>query len=211
RSQELLRPASHRVRSVPAEPPIRVTPDVLLCGTNGRGQRDLSWALGHFCTHIIYTGPVSVLRKSSGTSVIKIKDHLGFRPFRALTDVKKRYLSLPWSLAPWQKKDILAGLVDFIGAHQLTGIELKLTNVKQTTRFIAFCQTFVSKVSGEDSLLIRVDQSVNMTKSLLAKLSRLAAFLILETQAVRMGALHTIRFPNPYQAYNGSHRRDVYL
>ncbi|XP_040074335.2 uncharacterized protein LOC8036981 [Ixodes scapularis] len=140
-----------------------------------------------------------------------VSDHLGFRPFRALTDVKKRYLSLSWTLAPWQDADILAALLDFIGSYHLTGIELGLNNIKQAYKFIAFCEIFVSKAPAEDSLMIRVDKAVDMTEDLLGKLSRLSTFLILETQAARMGALHTLRFPNPYQPYNGSHRRDVYL
>ncbi|EEC14757.1 hypothetical protein IscW_ISCW011285 [Ixodes scapularis] len=157
RQRQFLSFSSARCR---AEPPIHVTPDVLLCGTNGHGQRSLSWALGHFCTHIIYTGPLSVLRKSTGTAVVRIKD------------VKKRYLSLSWTLAPWQDADILAALLDFIGSYHLTGIELRLNNIKQAYKFIAFCEIFVSKAPAEDSLMIRVDKAVDMTEDLLGKLSR---------------------------------------
>ncbi|KAL1483011.1 hypothetical protein MTO96_033418 [Rhipicephalus appendiculatus] len=39
--------------------PIRVTPNVLLCATSGRGTDKLSEALDAYCTHVIYTGPLA--------------------------------------------------------------------------------------------------------------------------------------------------------
>ncbi|KAK8762636.1 hypothetical protein V5799_026098 [Amblyomma americanum] len=106
--------------------PIRVTPNVLLCGTDGRGPANLAEALDAYCTHVIYTGPLAI-RRTPGSGRLYVQAQA-----------------------------------------------LKLTN----------------------------DNSLE---------SSLPAFLILETQVVKMAGLQARRFPNAYQPFDGSHKKDVYM
>ncbi|XP_077489781.1 uncharacterized protein LOC144100794 isoform X2 [Amblyomma americanum] len=192
--------------------PIRVTPNVLLCGTDGRGPANLAEALDAYCTHVIYTGPLAIRRTpGSGRLYVQAQDEEGYRVFSGLTKTHERYLSFRWSSASWNEGDVLQALVVYLRYNRLRGIELVMGSHEQRTKLIRFCQKFVQKMKTNESLIIKVEKAVQLSKGLFKRLASLPAFLILETQVVKMAGLQARRFPNAYQAFDGSHKKDVYM
>lgn len=195
--------------------PVRVTPNVLLCATNGRGPaaaEKLSAAMDAYCTHAIYTGPLAIARKQpSGKLYVQVKDKAGYRVFSGLSKTFERYLSFRWEAASWNEGDVLQALVSYLRFFKLRGIELVMSSHLQKTKFLRFCQSFVYKMKNNASLIIKVERTVDLTKKLFERLASLPMYLILETQVVQMSGMQTRRFPNPYQPFAGSHQKDVYM
>ncbi|KAH6943523.1 hypothetical protein HPB50_022923 [Hyalomma asiaticum] len=79
------------------------------------------------------------------------------------------------------------------------------------TRFIRFCQNYVHKMKNNESLIIRVQRTVELTKGLFERLASIPLFLVLEAQVTQMPDEKTKRYPNPYQPFTGSHNKDVYM
>ncbi|XP_077491605.1 uncharacterized protein LOC144102165 [Amblyomma americanum] len=198
--------------SSPDDSPIKVTPNVLLCATNGLGAQKLGEALDTYCTHVIYTGPMAIERsQTSGKPYVNVKDRDGYSVFSGLTKNHERFLSFRWKTAIWNEGDVLHALVVYLRYYKLRGVELVMGSHLDSTKFIRFCQAFVQQIKNNASLIIRVERTVDLTRGLFERLTRLPQFLVLETQAVQIPGLQTRRFPNPYQPFAGSHTRDVYM
>lgn len=193
--------------------PIKVTPNVLICATNGRGPADkLAAALDAYCTHAIYTGPMIIAREGSKRRLRPGKKGAeGFQVFMSLTKVYERYVSLREDLTRKNQNDVLQAVIAFLRNYKLRGIELVLSNNFQGTKLLRFCQNFVYNMKSNDSLLIKVARTVPLIKNLFERLASVSTFVILETQAGQMPSLHTRRFPNPYQPFNGSTTKDIYM
>ncbi|XP_049273500.1 uncharacterized protein LOC119399125 [Rhipicephalus sanguineus] len=192
--------------------PIRVTPNVLLCATSGRGTDKLSEALDAYCTHVIYTGPLVIKRMpGTGKLFVDVKDNEGYRVFAGLTKTHERYVSFRWKAASWNEGDVLQALVTYLRFNRLRGIELVMSSHTDRAKLIRFCENFVQKMKTNASLILRVEKAVQLNKGLFKKLASLPAYLVLEAQVVNMPGLQTRRFPNAYQPFAGSHKNDVYM
>ncbi|XP_065298420.1 uncharacterized protein [Dermacentor albipictus] len=192
--------------------PIRVTPNVLLCATSGRGTEKLSEALDAYCTHVIYTGPLAIKRTpGSGNLFVDVRDNEGYRVFAGLSKTHERYVSFRWKAASWNEGDVLQALVAYLRFNRLRGIELVMSSHTERSKLVRFCENFVQKMRTNASLILRVQKAVQLNKVLFKRLASLPAYLILETQAVNLPGLQTRRFPNAYQPFAGSHKNDVYM
>ncbi|KAL1480178.1 hypothetical protein MTO96_051258 [Rhipicephalus appendiculatus] len=207
------KPPRHRKQLVTYyDSPIRVTPNVLLCATNGRGADKLATSLDTYCTHVIYTGPLAIERSgSSGKLQVQIRDREGYRVFSGLSRNHERYLSFRWGAGTWNEGDVLQALVAHLRLERLRGLEMVMVSHMHRTRFIRFCQNFVHKMKNNESLIIKVQRTVELTKGLFERLASIPLFLVLETQVTQMADMTTKRYPNPYQPFAGSHNRDVYM
>ncbi|XP_075726097.1 uncharacterized protein LOC119179260 [Rhipicephalus microplus] len=206
-------PPRHRKQLVTYhDSPIRVTPNVLLCATNGRGADKLAASLDTYCTHVIYTGPLAMEHStSSGKLQVQVRDREGYRVFSSLSRNHERYLSFRWGTGTWNEGDVLQALVAHLRLERLRGVEMVMASHMQRTRFIRFCQNFVHKMKNNESLIIKVQRTVELTKGLFERLASIPLFLVLETQVAQMTDMTTKRYPNPYQPFAGSHNRDVYM
>ncbi|XP_037570484.2 uncharacterized protein LOC119452344 [Dermacentor silvarum] len=206
-------PPRHRKQWVTYyDSPIRVTPNVLLCATSGRGADKLGAALDTYCTHVIYTGPLTIGRsESSGKLHVQVRDLDGYRVFSGLSKNRERYLSFRWGAGTWNEGDVLQALVAHLRFERLRGVELVMTSHMHRTRFIRFCQSFVHKMRNNESLIIKVQRTVELTKGLFERLASIPLFLVLETQVVQMPEVKSKRYPNPYQPFTGSYNKDVYM
>ncbi|XP_064478823.1 uncharacterized protein LOC135392089 isoform X3 [Ornithodoros turicata] len=194
------------------EPPIRVVPNVLLCGTAGGDVAGLATMLTRYCTHTIYTGAVHVVFDATKSSPsVNITDDVGFKPIVAMSKSAKRYVSFVYGAAAWELRPVVSAVTEFLHKHRLHGIELRLTAHEHVEKCVNICATLKEALKREDGLLIRVSHTVKLARESLQRLSEIAKFLILETQAARRDDLHTRRYPNPYQPYNASHVNDVYM
>ncbi|KAL3238897.1 hypothetical protein MRX96_021917 [Rhipicephalus microplus] len=172
--------------------PIRVTPNVLLCATSGRGTAKLSEALDAYCTHVIYTGPLVHQAFARNRTAL---DNEGYRVFSGLTRTHERYVSFRWKAASWNEGDVLQTLVAYLRFNRLRGIELVMSSHTDRAKLIRFCENFVQKMKTNASLILRVEKAVQLNKGLFKKLASLPAYLVLETQVVNMPGLQTRRFP----------------
>lgn len=206
-------PPRHRKQLVTYyDSPIRVTPNVLLCATNGHGADKLATSLDTYCTHVIYTGPLAIGRSgSSGKLQVQARDREGYRVFSGLSRNHERYLSFRWGAATWNEGDVLQALVAHLHLERLRGVEMVMASHMHRTRFIRFCQNFVHKMKTNESLIIKVQRTVELTKGLFERLASIPLFLVLETQVTQMPDMTTKRYPNPYQPFAGSHNKDVYM
>ncbi|XP_070379010.1 uncharacterized protein [Dermacentor albipictus] len=192
--------------------PIRVTPNVLLCATSGRGADKLATALDTYCTHVIYTGPLTIGRsESSGKLQVHVRDRDGYRVFSGLSRNRERYLSFRWGAGTWNEGDVLQALVAHLRYERLRGVELVMASQMHRTKFIRFCQNFVHKMRSNESLIIKVQRTVELTKGLFERLASIPVFLVLEAQVAQMPDMKSKRYPNPYQPFSGSHNKDVYM
>ncbi|XP_077491600.1 uncharacterized protein LOC144102159 [Amblyomma americanum] len=156
--------------------PIKVTPNVLLCATNGRGADRLGDALDTYCTHVIYTGPMAIERsENSGKLYVSIQDSEGYRVFSGLTKNHERFLSFRWKAAIWNEGDVLHALVVYLRYFKLRGVELVMGSHLESTKFIRFCQGFVHRMKNNASLIIRVERTVDLTRGLFERLARQVA------------------------------------
>ncbi|KAH8037666.1 hypothetical protein HPB51_015100 [Rhipicephalus microplus] len=153
--------------------PIRVTPNVLLCATSGRGTAKLSEALDAYCTHVIYTGPLVIKRlPGTGQLLVDVKDNEGYRVFSGLTRTHERYVSFRWKAASWNEGDVLQTLVAYLRFNRLRGIELVMSSHTDRAKLIRFCENFVQKMKTNASLILRVEKAVQLNKGLFKKLAR---------------------------------------
>ncbi|XP_077538399.1 uncharacterized protein LOC144150973 [Haemaphysalis longicornis] len=195
-------------------PSLRAYPGVLVCATNGLGSARLADALTRLCSHAVYTGDLTLGEDDYGRHYFYAQDEDAFQDFLRVEASVKRYASLSVSLFTEEaaaRSPVVRAASRFLVDHALSGVELAARREPDLSRAVPSCQDLHRIHPDDISLLLRISASINSTAESIKNISTLVDKVIFETQQLRLDAMPSVRFANPYLPFENALQGDVFM
>ncbi|KAH9371841.1 hypothetical protein HPB48_013836 [Haemaphysalis longicornis] len=137
-----------------------------------------------------------------------------FQDFLRVKAPVKRYVSLPVSLFTEEaaaRSPVVRAASRFLVDHALSGVELAARREPDLSGAVPACQDLHRIHPDDISLLLRISASINSTAESIKDISTLVDKVIFETQQLRLDAMPSVRFANPYLPFENALQGDVFM